>query len=63
MKVGDLVGRTRHSHHKIGIILKECNRIQTIEGSFYVHWFDLDPAEERHGWFSKGELRVINEAR
>ena len=61
MKVGDIVGRTRHSHHKIGIILKEYNSTQS-ENSFYVHWFDLDPAEERHGWFSKGELRVINEA-
>ena len=62
MKVGDLVRRTRHSHHKIGIILKDYKPIQK-ENSFYVHWFDLDPAEERHGWFNCGELKVINESR
>ena len=60
MKPGDLVSRTRHSQHKHGVILKRFT-MQHGKHSFYVHWFDLDPDEERHGWFSKGELRLINE--
>ena len=62
MKKGDLVSRTRHSQHKHGIILKSFT-MQYGKRSFYVHWFDLDPSEERHGWFSKYELKVISETR
>ena len=48
MKVGNLVRRTRHSHHKIGVVLKEasCDQNHAIR-SFWIYWFDLDPDEER----------------
>jgi hypothetical protein len=56
MKVGSLVRRTRHSHHKLGVVLRTSERTN----SFYIQWLDLDPDEERNGWFSRGELaRVI----
>jgi hypothetical protein len=57
VKVGSLVRRTRHSHHKIGVVLQ----VAQLGGrqSLYVRWFELDPSEERHGWFSRGELKVI----
>ena len=60
MMVGSLVRRTRHSHHKIGVVLKEasCDQNHAIR-SFWIYWFDLDPSEERHGWFSGGELKVV----
>ena len=58
MKVGSLVRRTRHSHHKIGVILKEYIQDHAIR-SLWVYWFDLDPSEERHGWFSSGELQAV----
>jgi hypothetical protein len=60
MKTGDLVHRTRHSHHKIGVVLRTSS---TRLPSFYIYWFDLDPSEERHGWFSRGELEVVDESR
>ena len=62
MKIGDLVHRTRHSHHKIGVILR-LSFTSKKRPDFWVHWFDLDPSEERHGWFRRGELEVINESR
>jgi hypothetical protein len=60
MKVGSLVRRTRHSHHKTGVVLRTSS---TRLPSFYVYWFDLDPDEERNGWFSRSELKVIDEKR
>ncbi len=55
MKIGDLVHRTRHSHHKVGVVL----RTSPPHRSFWIHWFDLDPDEERNGWFRCGELKVV----
>ena len=57
MKVGDLVRRTRHSHHKIGVVLH--TSLPVPRTSYYIYWFDLDPDEERHGWFSRGELKAV----
>ena len=63
MKVGSLVRRTRHSHHKIGVVLRAHWPMDKKRPSFWIHWFDLDPDEERNGWFSRGELEAINESR
>ena len=61
MKVGSLVRRTRHSHHKLGVILRasNCRFRNDQRPDFWVHWFDLDPSEERHGWCHTGELEVV----
>ena len=59
MKTGDLVHRTRHSHHKIGVILRTSWPMDKKRPDFWVHWFDLDPSEERHGWFRRGELKAV----
>ena len=55
MKIGDLVHRTRHSHHKVGVVLRTSERTN----SFYIQWFDLDPDEERNGWFDRGHLKAV----
>ena len=63
MQVGSLVRRTRHSHHKIGVVLRASWPMDKKRPSFWIHWFNLDPSEERHGWFRRSELEVINESR
>ena len=66
MKVGDLVRRKQHSHHKTGLILKARYPKATYmwpDSRFYVHWFEINPSEERHEWFHYYLLETVSESR